>query len=152
MFHNRTYAVIFQPLFAWGIEENCAETLTLTGMKKNQNVIGKIGTPHQLLHKHSDGKNKAPLRMAMTGILPRETLDNFHKRGWNAPFDRWLNRYLLPYLQEILEKPSSRQKEIYDLKYIRKLIEHHRCGAENHMMFFWQFLGYELWYANHFGD
>ena len=31
---NRTYAVIFQPLFAWGIEENRAETLTLTGMKK----------------------------------------------------------------------------------------------------------------------
>ena len=42
---NRTYAVIFQPLFAWGIEDNRAETLTLTGMKKNQNVIGKIGTP-----------------------------------------------------------------------------------------------------------
>ena len=115
-------------------------------------AVMQYGFSIPVRHKYSDGKSKAPLRMAMAGILPQETLSNFYKKGWNAPFDKWLKRNLLPYLQEILEQPGCRQKEIYDLAYIQKLIDQHRCGSENHMMFFWQFFSYEWWYRAHFGD
>ena len=100
--------------------------------------------------KYVQGGTKAVLREAMMGILPDETLGSFHKKGWNAPFNEWLKTHLKAPICDILGAPMPRQREIYDLAALNRLLEEHLQGRANHMMLFWQFLNYEKWYAIHF--
>lgn len=101
--------------------------------------------------KYKGGANKAILREAMQGILPKKTTHNFVKKGWNAPFNKWLKTSLKDSIDAILNKPTVRQMEIYNLVLIKKLFHEHVNDKANHMMFFWQFLNYEKWYRIHFG-
>lgn len=101
--------------------------------------------------KYKNGANKAILREAMQDILPDETVHNFVKKGWNAPFNKWLKAYLKDSIYSILSEPTERQKKVYNLSLIKRLFEEHLADRTNHMMFFWQLLNYEMWYRIHFG-
>ncbi len=101
--------------------------------------------------KYEDGANKAILREAMQDILPDETVRNFIKKGWNAPFNKWLKAHLKDSIDLILNEPTGRQKKVYNLPLIKRLFGEHLDDKANHMMFFWQFLNYETWYKIHFG-
>jgi asparagine synthase (glutamine-hydrolysing) len=52
---------------------------------------------------------------------------------------------------ELVESPEFRDRGIYDVGEVRRLLDEHdeivTSGrpAENHMMFFWQLVNLELW-------
>lgn len=117
----------------------------------NEEVM-QYGFSIPIEYKYKNGCNKALLREAMKGVLPDETLDNCIKKGWNAPFGDWIKAFLSETVKTIIHNPSERQQEIYNLQKIDQLLTEHLSGNANHMMFFWQFLNYELWYGIHFGS
>lgn len=112
--------------------------------------VMQYGFSIPIKHKYKNGCNKAILRDAMRGILPDETVENCIKKGWNAPFGEWIKAFLRDTVEDIIAKPTKRQVDIYNLPMVKGLLEEHISGEANHMMFFWQFLNYELWYRTHF--
>lgn len=117
----------------------------------NHDVM-QYGFSIPLKYKYHKGCNKALLREAMEGVLPDQTIKNCIKKGWNAPFGEWIKNFLKDNIKEIINNPTERQKEIYKIVFLRNLLDEHLSGKANHMMFFWQFLNYELWYKSNFYD
>ncbi|MBF0556921.1 MAG: hypothetical protein HQK96_20595 [Nitrospirae bacterium] len=111
----------------------------------DSNVM-QYGFSIPILMKYKNGCNKAVLREAMKWILPDSTINNCMKKGWNAPFNEWLKVFLKDKAIEMLNNSTQRQKAIYNIGEIKKLLQEHLTGICNHMMFFWQFLNYEMWY------
>lgn len=111
----------------------------------DSNVM-RYGFSIPIVMKYKNGCNKAVLREAMKGILPDETVNNCVKKGWNAPFNQWLKVFLKDKAAEMLNNPTQRQKAIYDIGQLKRLFQEHMAGIANHMMLFWQFLNYEIWY------
>lgn len=112
--------------------------------------VMQYGFSIPIKYKYKQGCNKAILREAMCGILPDETVENCIKKGWNAPFGEWIKKFLKEKIEEIINNPTQRQIEIYKLDIINTLLDEHLSGKTNHMMFFWQFLNYEMWYGINF--
>jgi asparagine synthase (glutamine-hydrolysing) len=99
-----------------------------------------------------DGVTKRLLREAMRGILPEVTRARIKKTGWNAPAHRWFFGKGLDLLRDLVASRSFRERGIYDLSEVQRLIDEHdaimRSGdtsKENHMMFLWQLVNLELW-------
>jgi len=101
-----------------------------------------------------DGVTKVLLREAMTGILPDETRTRIKKTGWNAPAHRWFLGQGLDRLRDLINSRSFREREIYNLKEIDRILTEHEAivtsgePRENHMMFLWQLVNLELWLAS----
>ncbi|OVE76892.1 asparagine synthase [bacterium F11] len=97
------------------------------------------------------GVTKHLLRLAMKDILPEETRTRIKKTGWNAPAHVWFSGKGQTLLKDIVHSQSFRERGIYDVEYVKNLIEEHnqiiQKGKEqdNHMMFFWQLVNLELW-------
>ena len=102
-------------------------------------------------YKIRDGVTKRLLREATVGLLPEETRTRIKKTGWNAPADRWFSRAGRGRVLELVESPEFRERGIYDVAEVRRLLDEHEeivssgRPAENHMMFFWQLVNLELW-------
>lgn len=101
-----------------------------------------------------NGVTKILLREAMTGVLPQETRGRIKKTGWNAPAHMWFSGKGLEELQDMVHSQQFRQRGIYNLVVVEKIISEHeeivRTGAvkENHMMFLWQLVNIELWISS----
>src|SRR5262249_28431765 len=99
-----------------------------------------------------DGITKRLLREAMRGILPEETRTRIAQTGWNAPAHLWFSAKTLDRLCDLVESRVFRERGIYDVPEVLRLIEQHRAivasgePRENHMMFLWQLLNLELWF------
>lgn len=100
-----------------------------------------------------DGITKRLLREAMHGILPEETRTRVKKTGWNAPAHIWFGKGpVADDLRDLVASVSFRQRGIYDVKEVDRLIdEHHKIVAngtvlESHMMFLWQLINLEMWF------
>jgi len=88
----------------------------------------------------------------MKGILPEETRTRIKKTGWNAPAHIWFNGPAVEQLLDLVHSQGFREREIYDVPEVIRLIEEHRSivsggvAQDNHMMFLWQLLNVELWF------
>ncbi|MFA6317102.1 MAG: asparagine synthase-related protein [Elusimicrobiota bacterium] len=132
-------------------EENNLDLFGLAGRLPYMDArVMTYGFSIPLSQKYVHGGTKAVAREAMKGILPDAVLNNFKKKGWNAPFDAWLKTYLSGSVADILGSPTARQRSIYDLEAVRRLWDEHLNGRKNHMLFFWQFLNYEKWFSMKF--
>lgn len=134
-------------------EENNLDMFGLAGRLPYMDAgVMTCGFSIPLSMKYVHGGTKAVAREALRDVLPGEVLGNFRKKGWNAPFDEWLKIYLSGPVADILGAPTARQRAIYDLEAVRRLLGEHLDGRKNHMLFFWQFLNYEKWYSMNFGS
>lgn len=99
-----------------------------------------------------NGVTKVLLRRAMEGILPDVTRNRIKKTGWNAPAHLWFSGKGKDFLNDIVESRAFRERGIYDIKKVKKLIDEHTVivegglHKENHMMFLWQLINLELWF------
>ena len=98
-----------------------------------------------------DGVTKVLLREAMNGVLPDETRGRIKKTGWNAPAHMWFSGKGLEELQDMVHSNQFRQRGIYNIIEVDKIIAEHKeivetgVVKENHMMFLWQMVNLELW-------
>jgi asparagine synthase (glutamine-hydrolysing) len=87
---------------------------------------------------------KAIFRTAMRGILP-DVILNRGKQGYSLPIKNWLRLELREFLIDTLES-SVIVRDLFDLGFIRRLIEEHHARRANHNHVLWGLLNVALWH------
>lgn len=91
-------------------------------------------------------RTKHLLKEAMQGILPPQILDR-RKEGFSIPIKSWMKQELKPLLMEHLSDAALRETGVFAPDYVRKLIDEHMKGAENHSHRLWALLMFQMWHG-----
>lgn len=92
-------------------------------------------------------RTKYLLRKAMAPWLPAQVLRQ-KKAGFGAPVDYWLAHDLRDMVRDVLNDHAVRQRGLFEVAGVRKLIQKHESGREDRGMQLWQLLTLELWLQN----
>ncbi len=98
-----------------------------------------------------DGVTKRLLREAMRGSSPTSRASASRRPGWNAPAHLWFTGPALDELRERVTSQAFRDRGIFDVREVEKLIDEHATLVErahpvdNHMMFLWQIANVDAW-------
>jgi asparagine synthase (glutamine-hydrolysing) len=87
---------------------------------------------------------KYALRQAMRGVLPAEILDR-PKMGFPVPVGAWLRGRFRPLLDEYVLGARARERGLFDAAYLRRLVDEHERGVDNHAERLWALTNLELW-------
>ena len=98
--------------------------------------------------KINNGINKVLARKTLRGIVPDQILDTVAKKGFNAPFDLWIQSSLKEFTMDHLTSDKFRSRGIYNQNIFQKCLDDHMSNKANHMMLIWQALNLELWMRN----
>jgi asparagine synthase (glutamine-hydrolysing) len=93
-------------------------------------------------------RTKHLLKEAMRGILPEPIL-NRRKEGFSIPIKNWMKQELKPLLLEHLSPASLRETGFFEPGYVKRLIDEHMSGAENHSHRLWALLMFQMWYKTY---
>jgi asparagine synthase (glutamine-hydrolysing) len=91
------------------------------------------------------GDGKVLLRLAARGRVPRFVLERA-KRGFATPTGAWLRTGMRELLHGALLGPRSLARDRFDLRYVERLLERHRRGADLSTEL-WPLLVLELWHS-----
>jgi asparagine synthase (glutamine-hydrolysing) len=94
--------------------------------------------------KAARGQRKRVLRSALRGWIPDEILDG-PKRGFRLPVARWLREDLRGYAREALLDPGSSSRGWCEEREVRRLLDEHADGLDDHGREIWTLLMLELW-------
>jgi asparagine synthase (glutamine-hydrolysing) len=84
------------------------------------------------------------LRKALSGILPSKTINRI-KHGFGVPLAEWFRTDLKSLLEETLLGSRFQSRELFNIDYIRLLIEEHQKGFHDFSQHLWALLIFELW-------
>lgn len=84
------------------------------------------------------------LREAMKDVLPRSILER-PKVGFRIPVNEWFQSSMKAQLIENLFSTDSHSTQIYDVTELRRIVDEHMCGRQNHEKLLWTVLNLELW-------
>lgn len=96
--------------------------------------------------KLSEGTGKMVLRDAVRGIVPDDILDNRRKLGFRTPIDRWFRETPEETLLPVLLSKESRQRGIFSIPRLTRIIENHRLGRVDLSHYLFRWLTTELWF------
>jgi len=82
-------------------------------------------------------------KKAMEGILPNEILYR-PKKGFAIPLSRWFRGQLNGFVRDLLLSPTSRQRGIFNARYIGKLLDMNERGRDLDFQL-WTLITFELW-------
>lgn len=89
-------------------------------------------------------EGKAILREALLSILPPNFVQR-PKQGFSAPDASWFRGESIHYIRGLLLNKNARIYEYLETSYVRRQIEEHVSGEENHRLFIWSLLSFEWW-------
>lgn len=89
------------------------------------------------------GRTKWILRRAFAGMLPRSTLRR-GKEGFSIPMKNWLRGPLKPLLHDLLAPSRLRERGWFDPAEVRRLVDEHASGRQNHAHRLWCLMALEL--------
>jgi asparagine synthase (glutamine-hydrolysing) len=87
---------------------------------------------------------KAIFRTAMRGILPEAILTR-GKQGYSLPIKNWLRMELREFMMDTLDG-SPVVNDLFDKRYIHRLIEEHQTYRANHNHVLWGLLNLAIWH------
>jgi len=95
--------------------------------------------------KFKGGEVKHVLKMAVRGFVPQEILERKEKIGFAVPLSEWYQKKeVKTFLTNVLLDKSAKERDIYNIKGVKKLLEGERkFGRE-----IWGLLCLELWFKN----
>jgi asparagine synthase (glutamine-hydrolysing) len=88
---------------------------------------------------------KVILKRAVKGLLPSEIL-NKPKSGFGLPIAKWFRNDLAPMLKETLLDETSKQRGLFEPKFLKKIVYEHIEGRRDWSNRLWAFLFLELWF------
>ena len=88
------------------------------------------------------------LRRAFRDFLPRTILRR-GKYGFEAPIAAWFRGDLWKDVQGLLLGERAQRRGLFDLKYVRHLLERHRAGEENLQRQIWALVMVEIWHQEY---
>jgi asparagine synthase (glutamine-hydrolysing) len=90
-----------------------------------------------------DGTTKYIFKRAMRGILPAEVIDR-PKRGFAVPLAAWFRGPLDGVVRDLLLSHRSRERGIFNTKYVERLIARHKAGRALDWQL-WILVSVEMW-------
>jgi asparagine synthase (glutamine-hydrolysing) len=88
---------------------------------------------------------KRILREAMRRVLPAEILER-PKVGFRVPVNEWFRGSMRGYLTDHLLGSASRTRDYYRAPALRRYVEEHTTGRQNHEKLLWCLLSLEVWH------
>jgi asparagine synthase (glutamine-hydrolysing) len=90
-----------------------------------------------------NGTTKYLFKQAMRGIVPNDIIDR-PKHGFAVPLAQWLRRDLAGFTRDLLLSDTCRQRGIFDLQYVERLLRSNQRGRNLDLQI-WTILSFELW-------
>lgn len=91
-----------------------------------------------------NGERKYILKRALQGILPARILHR-KKEGFSIPMKQWLRRELSGLMEELLSESRVRRRGLFEPAEVRRRIDEHRAGRENHAHTLFPLMVFERW-------
>jgi asparagine synthase (glutamine-hydrolysing) len=88
---------------------------------------------------------KRILREAMRRVLPAEILER-PKIGFRVPVNEWFRGSMRGYLTDHLLGADSRTRDYYRPQALRRYVDEHTAGRQNHEKLLWCLLSLEVWH------
>jgi asparagine synthase (glutamine-hydrolysing) len=85
------------------------------------------------------------LKKAVESWLPRKIVHR-QKRGFSVPVSRWMREDLRPLLDEVLRESKLRRQGIFNVAFVRGLLNDHWAKRADHRRTLWTLLCFQLWY------
>jgi asparagine synthase (glutamine-hydrolysing) len=76
------------------------------------------------------------LKKTFSHLLPPATI-RYRKKGFGVPVDYWLNNQLKEDLMAMLSEDRINRQGIFEYKQIKKLLDEHQSGKQNHKGMLW---------------
>ncbi len=84
------------------------------------------------------------LRRSMRGVLPEQILKR-PKMGFPVPLGSWFRGRFRSVIDEYVLSKRALGRNIFDEGVVRRIVERHQSGAENHSERLWTFVNFEMW-------
>jgi len=91
---------------------------------------------------------KRILREAMLRLLPAQILER-PKVGFRVPVNEWFRTTMREYLRDHLLGSESRTYGYYQPQMLRRYLDEHIAGRQNHEKLLWSMLNLELWHREY---
>ncbi len=98
--------------------------------------------PHQ--YKVKGAVTKWFFKKAMEGILPDEIIYR-RKEGFSIPIKNWLKNDLKDLMLEYLSEKRVKESGYFNYTYIRRMMDEHLGGKQNHAHRLWSLILFQLW-------
>ena len=95
--------------------------------------------------KFGGGVLKSHLKKVIKDILPHDLLWR-KKQGFGVPVGEWLKKDLYNFTRDLLLSQKASSRDLFDMKYVEKILEDHRSGKQNHHHRIWALVCLELWF------
>lgn len=92
------------------------------------------------------GETKYLERKAVECFLPHEIVYRKDKKGFSTPIDEWFRGPLRPWIKEILNVESVKERGIFDWRKLEKLLQTHFEGRQPMANRIWPLLSVEMWH------
>ena len=102
-----------------------------------------MGLPVGLKIKGKSGKHI--LKKALESVLPHDVLYS-RKRGFGAPIKEWFRGAGGERLGDLIMNSSISRRNVFDYKFIARLMDEHECGKRDWSFHLWALLNVSLWY------
>jgi len=91
---------------------------------------------------------KRILRESMLRLLPAAILER-PKVGFRVPVNEWFRTSMKDYLSDHLLGGGSRTRAYYQPQMLRRYLEEHMAGRQNHEKLLWSMLNLEIWHREY---
>jgi asparagine synthase (glutamine-hydrolysing) len=85
------------------------------------------------------------LKKAVERWLPHEVVYR-QKRGFSVPIASWMRSELRPLVEETLSAEKLRRQGLFNVAFVRHLLEEHWAGKADHRKTLWTLFCFQLWY------
>ena len=108
-----------------------------------QLVEAALRIPSQ--HKIKNRNKKYVLKEAFKDILDPRTI-SYRKKGFGSPVDVWFKYELQSELREALDEEVLKAQGFFDPELVKRLLEEHLSGKQNHKSKLWNLFVFQKWY------
>jgi asparagine synthase (glutamine-hydrolysing) len=95
--------------------------------------------------KRDERGGKLIFKHAVRDLVPREVLEK-PKSGFGIPVRDWLSGSLRPLLRETLLDDKARRRDLFDQRFVARMIDQHNRGQRDWSNRLWALLCLELWF------
>jgi asparagine synthase (glutamine-hydrolysing) len=85
------------------------------------------------------------LKKAVEQWLPHEIVYR-QKRGFSVPIASWMRNELRPLVEETLNEEKLRRQDLFNVAFVRRLLEEHWAGKADHRKTLWTLFCFQLWF------
>lgn len=88
------------------------------------------------------------LKQAMAELLPPQIIKR-GKEGFSIPIKNWLKQELRPLMLDVLSPARLKRDGFFDAAYVRRLVDEHLRGVENHSHRLWALTVFGIWHDHY---